>query len=422
MPSSCARKKNRLKRFLSVLGPGLTTGAADDDPSGIATYSIAGAQLGTSLLWTAFVTWPLMAFVQLTCARIGMVTGRGLAGALRQKCPRWLLVIAAAALLSANIITIGADLAGMSDAAKMLTGLDPRPFTFFFGVGITLATAYFRYYQIASVLKWLTLVLFAYVITAFILRPNWGSVLFNTFIPSWPHGHNAWQNLVAILGTTISPYLFFWQASQEVEEEKAMGRRMLISREGATKREISDRQMDVAAGTFFSNLVMYFVILTAALTLHEHNKTDIESSSQVAEALKPLAGQFAATLYTIGLVGVGLLAIPVLAGSSAYAFAETFAWKEGLDKPVTSARYFYAVIGLSTLLGIAMAFVRINPIKALFWASVINGLLAPFLLVGILIVSGDHKLMQHQPSSWLSRVMVGLTAAVMFTAAVAMFC
>jgi Mn2+/Fe2+ NRAMP family transporter len=289
-------------------------------------------------------------------------------------------------------------------------------------VGITLATTYFRYYQIASVLKWLTLVLFAYIIAAFILRPNWGSVLFNTFIPSWPHGHNAWQNLVAILGTTISPYLFFWQASQEVEEEKAMGRRMLISREGATKREISDRQMDVAAGTFFSNLVMYFVILTAALTLHEHNKTDIESSSQVAEALKPLAGQFAATLYTIGLVGVGLLAIPVLAGSSAYAFAETFAWKEGLDKPVTSARYFYAVIGLSTLLGIAMAFVRINPIKALFWASVINGLLAPFLLVGILIVSGDHKLMQHQPSSWLSRVMVGLTAAVMFTAAVAMFC
>ena len=414
-------KKNALKRFFSVLGPGLTTGAADNDPSGIATYSIAGAQLGTSLLWTALVTWPLMAFIQLMCARIGMVTGRGLAGALRQKCPRWLLLIAAAALLSANIITIGADLAGMSDAGKMLTGLDARPLTIFFGAGITIAMVYFRYYQIASVLKWLTLALFAYVITAFILRPNWVSVLYDTLIPSWPRGHNASQNLVAVLGTTISPYLFFWQASQEVEEEKAMGRRMLVSREGATKREIADRQMDVGVGTFFSNLVMYFVILTASLTLHAHNNTDIENSRQVAEALKPLAGSFAATLYTVGLIGAGLLAIPILAGSSAYAFAETFAWKEGLDKPVTSARYFYATIGVATLLGIAMVFIKINPIKALFWASVINGVLAPFALIGILIVSCDRKLMQRQPSPWLSRVMVGFTAALMFVAAVAMF-
>jgi NRAMP (natural resistance-associated macrophage protein)-like metal ion transporter len=186
-------RKNPLKRFFSVLGPGLTTGAADNDPSGIATYSIAGAQLGTSLLWTALVTWPLMAFVQLMCARIGMVTGRGLAGALRQKCPRWLLLIAAAALLSANVITIGADLAGMSDAGKMLIGLDSRLLTIIFGAGITLAVIYFRYYQIASILKWLTLVLFAYVITAFILKPRWGTVLYDTFIPSWPRGHNAWR-------------------------------------------------------------------------------------------------------------------------------------------------------------------------------------------------------------------------------------
>ena len=414
-------RKNALKRFFSVLGPGLTTGAADNDPSGIATYSIAGAQLGTSLLWTALVTWPLMAFIQLMCARIGMVTGRGLAGALRQRCPRWLLLIAAAALLSANIITIGADLAGMSDAAKMLIGLDTRLLTIIFGAGITLAIIYFRYYQIASILKWLTLVLFAYVITAFILKPHWRTALYDTFIPSWPRGHNAWQNLVAVLGTTISPYLFFWQASQEVEEEKAMGRRILVSREGATKREISDRRLDVVTGTFFSNLVMYFIILTAALTLHAHNNTNIESSRQVAEALKPLAGSFAAVLYTIGLVGVGLLVIPILAGSSAYAFAETFAWKEGLDLPVTTARYFYAVIAVSTLLGIAMVFVKINPVKALFWASTINGVLAPFLLIGILLVSCDRKLMQRQPSAWLSRVMVGLTAALMFLAAVAMF-
>jgi NRAMP (natural resistance-associated macrophage protein)-like metal ion transporter len=410
-----------LKRFFSVLGPGLTTGAADNDPSGIATYSIAGAQLGTSLLWTAFVTWPLMAFVQLMCARIGMVTGRGLAGPLRQKCPCWPLFIAATALLSANIITIGADLAGMSDADKMLTGINAHVLTIFFGVGITLATAYFRYSQIAAVLKWLTLVLFAYVITAFILKPNWRTVLYDTFIPSWPRGHNAWQNLVAVLGTTISPYLFFWQASQEVEEEKAMGRRILISREGATKHEILDRQIDVGAGTFFSNLMMYFIILTAALTLHAHSDTNIESSRQVAEALKPLAGWFAAILYTIGLIGAGFLAIPILAGSSAYAFAETFAWKQGLDRPVTSARYFYGAIGVATLLGIAMVFIKINPIKALFFASVINGLLAPFILIGILIVSCDSRLMKRQPSPWLSRVMVGLTAAIMFIAAVAMF-
>jgi NRAMP (natural resistance-associated macrophage protein)-like metal ion transporter len=415
-----ARKKP-LKRFFSLLGPGLTTSAADNDPSGIATYSIAGAQLGTSLLWTAFVTWPLMACVQFMCARIGMVTGRGLAGALRQKCPRWLLFIAASALLSANTITIGADLAGMSDAGNMLTGINSHVLTMFFGVVITLAIIYFRYYQIAFVLKWLTLTLFAYVITAFILKPHWGSILYDTFIPSWPKGHNAWQNLVAILGTTISPYLFFWQASQEVEEEKAIGRRMLVSREGATKREIFDRQMDVGVGVFFSNVVMYFIILTAALTLHAHNQTNIESSRQVAEALKPLAGWFATTLYTVGLIGVGLLAIPILAGSSAYAFAETFAWKEGLDMPVTSARYFYAFIGTSTLLGMAMVFLKINPIKALFWASVMNGLLAPFALVGILVISCDRKLMKHQPSSWLSRVTVGLTAALMFGAAIAMF-
>jgi NRAMP (natural resistance-associated macrophage protein)-like metal ion transporter len=416
-----SKKKNPLRRFFSVLGPGLITGSADNDPSGIATYSIAGAQLGTSLLWTALVTWPLMGFVQLMCGRIGMVTGRGLAGTLRQISPRWLLVMASVALLAANVITIGADLAGMSDAGQMLTGIYSQVFTILFGLGITLAIIYFRYYQIAFLLKWLTLVLFAYVITAFILKPNWGTVLHDTLIPSWPRDHSAWQNLVAVLGTTISPYLFFWQASQEVEEEKAKGRRLLISREGATKREIQDRELDVGAGTFYSNFVMYFIILTAALTLHAHNEHDIYSSRQVAEALKPLAGSLAASLYTIGLIGTGLLAIPILAGSSAYAIAETFAWKEGLDMPVTSARYFYAAIVVSTLLGIAMIFLKINPIKALFWASVINGVLAPFLLIGILMASCNRSLMKRQPSYWLSRIVVGLTAAIMFVAAVAMF-
>jgi Mn2+/Fe2+ NRAMP family transporter len=289
------------------------------------------------------------------------------------------------------------------------------------GVGIALAAIRFRYYQIARILKWLALCLFAYVITAFIVGPDWWRVLHDTFVPSWPQNHAAWENLVAILGTTISPYLFFWQASQEVEEEKAMGRRMLRQRQGATKREISDRKLNVGTGTFFSNFVMYFIILTTALTLHAHGIKDIDTSQQAAEALKPLAGSIAYTLYTAGLIGVGLLAIPTLTGSAAYAFAETFKWRQGLDERFRGARYFYGVIILSTVVGIAMDFLGINPVKALFWTAVINGVLAPFLLVGILFVACDRKLMNGQPSSWLSRVAVAITMLAMFVAAIAMF-
>ncbi len=414
-------KKNFVRRFFSVLGPGLITGAADDDPSGIATYSIAGAQMGTSLLWTALITWPLMGCVQFMCARIGMVTGTGLAAMLKQKFPRWVLVIFALALFAANTINVGSDLAGMSDAAEMLTGFNSHWLVVLFGIAIAFSTVYFRYFQIAKALKWLALFLFAYVVTAFVVQPDWRAVLRDTFIPSWPKGHDAWQSFVAILGTTISPYLFFWQASEEVEEEKAMGRRMLRQREGATGQEIDNRKLDVGVGTFFSNIVMYFIILTCALTLHAHGMRDIETSKQAAEALKPLAGSLAYTLYTVGLIGVGFLAIPTLTGSSAYAFAETFHWREGLDLPFKSAHYFYGVVILSTLLGIGMDFAGINPIKALFWTAILNGLLAPFLLVGILIVVSDRKLMQNQPSSWLSRIVVGITALVMFGAAIAMF-
>ncbi len=399
----------------------MITGAADDDPSGVATYTIAGAQLGTSLLWTSFITWPLMGCVQFMCARIGMVTGRGLGGALREKCPRWILIIAACALFGANSINVGADLSGMADAAEMFTGLDSHYFVLLFGIGIAWATIRFRYYQIALILKWLALCLFAYVITAFVVKPHWGTVLHDTFVPSWPKGHVAWQNLVAILGTTISPYLFFWQSSQEVEEEKAMGRRMLVQRQGATKREIVDRKLDVGTGTFFSNLVMYFIILTAALTLHAHGKNDIQTSRDAAEALKPLAGSLAYFLYTAGLIGVGLLAIPTLTGSAAYAFAETFGWNEGLERSFRGARAFYTVLIFSTLVGIVMDFLNINPVRALFFTAVINGVLAPFLLMGILFVACDRKLMQDQPSSILSRVVVSVTTLAMFAAAVGMF-
>ena len=414
-------KKNFIRRFFSVLGPGLITGAADDDPSGIATYSIAGARTGTSLLWTAFITWPLMGCVQFMCARIGMVTGTGLAAMLKQKFPRWVLVIFALALFAANTINVGSDLASGSDAAEMLTGFNSHWFVVLFGIAIALSTVYFHYFQIAKALKWLALFLFAYVVTAFIVQPDWRAVLRDTFIPSWAKRHDAWQSFVAILGTTISPYLFFWQASEEVEEEKAMGRRMLRQREGVTGKEINDRKLDVGTGTFFSNIVMYFIILTCALTLHAHGVRDVVTSKQAAEALKPLAGSLAYTLYTVGLIAVGFLAVPTLTGSSAYAFAETFHWREGLDLPFKSGHYFYGVVILSTLLGIGMDFAGINPIKALFWTAIINGLLAPFLLVGILIAAADRKLMKNQPSSWLSRIVVGITIFVMLGPGAAMF-
>jgi NRAMP (natural resistance-associated macrophage protein)-like metal ion transporter len=413
-------KPGIVRRFVSVLGPGLVTGAADDDPSGIATYSLAGAQLGTAMLWTAWLTWPLMAAVQMMCARIGMVTGRGLAGALRQKFPRWALVVVSIALLAANSINIAADLSGMADAAEMLSGLDSHYFVVLFGVGIAVATIRLRYYQIANVLKWLALILFVYVVTAIHVGPDWSTLLRDALVPKLP-GKEAWGTLVAILGTTISPYLFFWQASQEVEEEKAMGRRMLRSRLGATSRELGDRRIDVGVGTFFSNLVMFFIILTTALTLHRHGITKLETSRQVAEALRPLAGKSAELLYTVGLIGVGLLAIPTLSGSAAYAFAETFGWKQGLDKKLRSARYFYGVVILSTAAGIALDFLDVNPVRALYWSAVVNGLLAPFLLVGILVLASDRKCMHGQPSSLLSRTVVTLATLLMFAAAIGMF-
>ncbi|HEX5490942.1 MAG TPA: Nramp family divalent metal transporter [Candidatus Udaeobacter sp.] len=410
-----------LKRFLSSLGPGIITGAADDDPSGIATYSIAGAQHGLALLWTALILWPLMAFVQMMCARIGMVTGRGLAGALHRKFPRPLIMGSAIALFVANSINVGADLSGMADAAEMLTRINSHVFVILFGIGISLATIFFRYHQIAAILKWLALVLFAYVITGFIIRPDWRIVAHATFIPSWPKNHDEWSTLVAILGTSISPYLFFWQASQEVEEDKAKGRRMLYQRFHANRREIITRKVDVDLGTFFSNLVMFFIILTTALTLHEHGLTNIQNTKDAALALTPLAGKFAATLFTLGIVGVGLLAIPTLTGSAAYALAETFGWREGLDRRYTGARHFYLVIIVSTGVGIAMDLLRVNPVRALYWTAIINGLLAPFLLLGIIFAAFDSTLMKGQPSSRASVAVVSFATLLMFGAAIGMF-
>ena len=399
----------------------MITGAADDDPSGIATYSLAGAQFGTTMLWTALLTWPLMAPVQMMCARIGMVTGSGLAAGLRKKFPTRLVGGAALALLFANTLNVGADLAGMADAAQMVTGLSSHFFVVAFALIISWATIRLRYYHIAQVLKWLCLVLFAYLVAAFDLKPNWVQVAHAAFVPSLPKSKEAWQMLVALLGTTISPYLFFWQASQEVEHEKAAGRNTIRKRRGATESELVDRRFDVGIGTFFSNLVMLFIILTTAITLHAHNITRLETSQQVAEALRPLAGNFAYWLYTLGLLGVGFLSLPTLTGSAAYAFAEIFRWRQGLDEKVNKAWAFYSIIVLSTILAVAVDFSAINPIRALYWTAVVNGVLAPFLLVGIIAVASDAKIMAGQPSSLVNRLVVGLVAAIMFAAAIASF-
>jgi len=397
------------------------TGAADDDPSGIATYSLAGAQFGTTMLWTALLTWPLMAPVQMMCARIGMVTGSGLAAGLRKKFSTRLVGGAALALLFANTLNVGADLAGMADAAQMVTGLSSHFFVVAFALIISWATIRLRYYHIAQVLKWLCLILFVYLIAAFHLKPNWVQVARAAFVPSFPKSKYAWQMLVALLGTTISPYLFFWQASQEVEHEKAAGRNTIRKRRGATESELVDRRFDVGIGTFFSNLVMFFIILTTAITLHAHNITRLETSKQVAEALRPLAGNFAYWLYTLGLLGVGFLSLPTLTGSAAYAFAEIFRWRQGLDEKVNKAWAFYGIIVLSTILAVAVDFSTINPIRALYWTAVVNGVLAPFLLVGIIAVASDAKIMAGQPSSFMNRLVVGLVAAIMFVAAIATF-
>jgi len=404
-----------------VLGPGLISGAADDDPSSIGTYSVVGAQFGTAVLWTAFISWPLIAAIQMMCARIGLVTGSGLARALGERFPRPLVATACLGLLVANTITVGADLSAMADASEMLTGLNSHYYVIFFGVIIALGTIFLRYRRIANLLKWFALSLLTYMLTTFVIHPNWNFVLHETFLPTWPTGHGAWAGLVAILGATISPYLFFWQASQELEEKRALAPVMHSEEQGAKTKRIRARKLDVAVGTLFSNLAMYFIILTTALTLHRNGITDIDTSRDAAAVLMPLAGAFAGTLFTVGIVGVGLVAIPTLITSAAYALAETFRWKDGLKEKFKAARPFYGVIILSSVIGIALDFADVSPMRALFGAAVVNGLLDPFLLAGILIVASDRKIMRQQPSSLLARLAVGVTALAMLGAAVGMF-
>ena len=367
------------------------------------------------------MTWPLMAVVQMTCARVGMVTGEGLGTALRKKLSRPVLSAAATALFLANTINIAADLAGMADAASLLVGLPRFLFVVLFAVVITWATVRLRYEQISRVLKWLAVALFAYVVVALRVVSDWGPVLKDAVLPRLPRGSEAWSTLVAILGTTISPYLFFWQASLEVEEEKAAGQTRVEERRGTTPVEVTRRWLDVGVGTFFSNFVMFFVIVTTAFTLNRHGVTHPRSSLEIARALEPLAGRFAELLYAVGLIGVGLLAIPTLSGSAAYAFAETFGWRQGLDRGFRGARSFYLVVIGSTALAVAADLAKVSAVAAMYWSAVINGLLAPLLLASIYAVATDRKIMRGEPISPTTRLLLAATCALMLVAAVGMF-
>jgi len=409
---------NPIRRVLKVLGPGFISGAADDDPSGIGTYATAGASLGFATLWTALLTFPLMAAVQFVCAKIGMVTGTGLAGVLRKHYPRRVLYGAVIALFVANTINVGADLAAVAAAINLLTPALPiAPLVLPIALGILALQVFGSYRRIASVFKWLTLALFAYIGSAFLATPDWAEVLSATFIPTIRLDHTFLLTLVAILGTTISPYLFFWQATEEVEEEISMGRTRLWRRRGATDPELRYAVLDVNVGMAFSVLVMYFIMLASAATLHEAGKTDIKSATDAAEALRPLAGDLSSILLAVGLIGSGVLAVPILSCSAAYALSEAFGWKYGLDRNPAKAKQFYAVIAAATLVGVGIDYLGINPIDALFFTAVINGFVAPPLLVMIMLVGNNKKIMGKRTNGRLINVLGWGAAAIMFLAA-----
>ena len=411
----------RVRAFFGELGPGLITGAADDDPSGISTYSVTGASFGYAQLWTALFSFPLMVAVQIMCARLGMVTGRGLAGVLRRNYSRWVLWGACTLLIVANVVNIAADLGGMADATAMMTGIKPLVFTPIYATLITSLLFWTSYQFIARVFKWLTLVLFAYVMAAFLAQPDWSAVLRSTFIPHVEWSSTYIATFVGILGTTISPYLFFWQAAEEVEEERKMGRRSVGQRRGATDEEIRESRTDVITGMFFSQLVMYFIILTTAATLHAHGQTHIDTAQQAAEALKPLAGRGAYLLFTLGLIGTGMLGVPVLAGAAAYAIAEASAWRGTLEDRPRLAKKFYGVVGAAMIIGLILNYAGFNAVKMLFWAAVLNGVLAPPLIVLVVLLTCNKKIMGNRANPPVLKWLGLATAVIMAVAAIAMF-
>ena len=397
--------------FLESLGPGLVTGAADDDPSGIATYSQVGAQFGYGLAWTMLFSFPLMAVIQAVSARIGCVTGRGIAQNIRRHYAPWLLRSVVGLLLVANVINLGADLGAMGAALGLLFGGPTQLYAVVFGVVCILLESYISYARYAAVLKWTTLSLFAYVGVVFAAHVPWGRALYATFVPSLVFDSAHAMAMVAVLGTTISPYLFFWQAGQEVEEQHRRHVKPLCVTPRSAGPELARIRTDTIVGMGFSNLIAIFIIFATAATLNATGVTDIQTSSQAAEALRPIAGNFTFVLFAAGIIGTGMLAVPVLAGSAAYAVSEVFGWTEGLDRRPREAKAFYGTIAAATLAGAALNYTPIDPIKALYWSAVVNGVLAAPLMAVMMVIAVNPRIMGHLTLPW-PMIAVGWLATI----------
>ncbi|HSX15186.1 MAG TPA: divalent metal cation transporter [Candidatus Saccharimonadales bacterium] len=411
----------RAKSFWHMLGPGLTTGASDDDPSGIATYSQTGAQFGFGMLWLSLWTFPLMSVVQEMCARIGLVTGKGLAGNIRKYYSRRMLRICTFLLFAANAFNIGADLGAMAKGVQLLRpGWSFAWLVIGFGIASLMLQIFTPYERYAKYLKYLALVLLSYVASSIFAHLHWGHVLQNTVVPNFHFTKDSLLLVCAILGTTISPYLFFWQTSQEVEEQILQGKTTLKARRSATRpREVKAMRIDVWSGMFLSNLVMFFIIAACGGILFPHGITEITSAAQAAEALKPFAGNATYWLFAIGIIGTGLLAIPVLAGSSSYAISEALGWKEGLYRKLGHAYSFYGIIIISMLAGLSLNFVGIDPIKALIYSAVANGLVAPFILYFIIRISSNKDIMGHWANRKPATIIGWATMSIMAVSGVA---
>jgi NRAMP (natural resistance-associated macrophage protein)-like metal ion transporter len=392
--------KERIERLgtwryiLRALGPGLVTGAADDDPSGIATYSQVGAQFGYRMGWTMTLAFPLMTAIQEVSARIGCTTGHGIATNLRRHYPRWLLNVLVLSLLIANTINLGADIAAMGDAARLLVGGNMQAWMVAIAAVSLLAEIYLSYARYAAILKWLTLSLFAYVAAVFLAHADWRAALEGAFVPRVAFTGAGMTALVAILGTTISPYLFFWQSSQEVEELERRHKKPLCVAPKTAGAELARIRIDTLVGMFFSDLVGLFIIYATTATLYTHGIRTIGTSVQAAQALAPIAGKFASVVFAAGIIGTGLLALPVLASSASYAVCETFRWNMGLNRKLRQARAFYGIIVLSTVLGVCIAFTPIDPMKALYWSAVVNGVLAAPLMAIMLVIGSNARIMK----------------------------